>query len=84
MTCECPRCLNSEHQFKSKYFDDFPNKFIMLNGGFSLRKVSSMLNFCKEKRWNGEPEDLFIFCNIKSYSTHKRRIVRVRCTGFGI
>ena len=59
MTCECPRCLNSEHQFKSKYFDDFPNKFIMLNGGFSLRKVSSMLNFCKEKRWNGEPEDLF-------------------------
>jgi hypothetical protein len=51
--------LNGDHPFKSDNFDTFPNKFILLNGGFSLRKVSTTIDLCKKKPWRGEPEDVY-------------------------
>jgi hypothetical protein len=59
MSCSCPRCLKGDHPFKSDNFDSFQNKFILLNGGFSLRKVSTTIDLCKKKPWRGEPEDVY-------------------------
>ena len=61
MKCLCPRCENGDHVFKSDNFKDFPQKWILLNGGFSLRKVQSMIDLCKAKKWHMEPEDVY-FC----------------------
>jgi len=61
--CKCDRCVstNGDHPFTYKYFMyDKPKKF-MFNGGFSLRKVETMKNICKNKPWNGAPEDVY-FC----------------------
>jgi hypothetical protein len=61
MTCECPRCLHGDHPFKENNFISHPDKIFMFNGGFSLRKVKTMFDFCNVKPWRGEPEDVY-FC----------------------
>lgn len=61
MTCQCPRCLSGDHPFKEEHFVTYPNKIFMFNGGFSLRKVETMIEFCNARPWRGEPEDLY-FC----------------------
>ncbi len=57
--CKCPRCLEYNHPFKESNFKDAPIKWILLNGGFFLRKVESAKNLCKIKQWSGEPDDVF-------------------------
>lgn len=58
-SCRCDRCKFGEHPYKDSNFETFPEKYILLNGGFSLRKVSSMKSLCNRKTWNGEPEDVY-------------------------
>lgn len=60
--CKCPRCLeNPEHPFVDKNFTDTKTHHYLFNGGFSLRRVSTMKNICLNKIYLGEPEDLY-FC----------------------
>jgi len=57
--CKCPRCNYSDHPFKANNFKDHPNKMFLYNGGFCLHKVSTTLDLCKAKQWQGEPEDVY-------------------------
>jgi hypothetical protein len=56
--CGCGNC-----RWKQSSFDYHPHDIVyyMFNGGFSLRKVSAMIDLCNKKRFNGEPEDVY-FC----------------------
>ena len=58
-TCMCPRCQAGDHEFKAPNYIDTPIKFLMLNGGFYLRKVSSVKELCRIKPWSGEPDDVY-------------------------
>lgn len=57
--CDCSRCMLGDHFFKASNFEKYPIKFYHLNGGYSLRKVSSMKYFCETRTYQGQPEDLF-------------------------
>ena len=60
--CQCPRCLQSrDHPFTEDKFTDERQRIYMFNGGFSLRKVETMKQVCAQKKWHGEPEDVY-FC----------------------
>jgi hypothetical protein len=80
MSCTCPRCLNGDHPFKSDNFDTFPNKFILLNGGFSLRKVSTTIDLCKKKPWNGVNRKMCIsqFQILRDHRGKKRKSLESR------
>ncbi len=65
LKCKCDRCIAGDHPYKENTFITHPNKIFMFNGGFSLRKVSTMKSMCKDKPWRGEPEDVyFMLSNI--------------------
>jgi len=59
MDCSCPRCKESDHQFKENNFNDHPNIFYLFNGGFYLRNVESTKKLCKSKPHIGEPDDVY-------------------------
>lgn len=57
--CTCPRCEKGDHPFKEQNFITNPDNFFMFNGGFYLRKIESVKTLCKNKKWNGEPDDVY-------------------------
>lgn len=57
--CTCPRCETGDHQFKEQNFISNPDNFFMFNGGFYLRKIESVKTLCKNKKWSGEPDDVY-------------------------
>ena len=58
-TCECPRCLQGDNQFKDINFKEYPNKFFLFNGGFYLRNIESTKKLCLQKKHSGEPDDVY-------------------------
>jgi len=57
--CKCGNC-----RWKKSTFDYHPSDVVysMMNGGFSLRKVSAMIDLCSKKPYpKGQPEDVY-FC----------------------
>ena len=59
--CDCLPCLYGVNPWTAKQFDNHDDKYIMLCGGITLRKVSAMRRFCETHTWWDEPEDVF-FC----------------------
>lgn len=58
--CKCPRCLTQEtHPYKAKNVPPNVPRIYVFNGGFQLRKVSSMLALSESKPYSGEPEDVY-------------------------
>ena len=57
--CNCERCLNGNTLKIDDFICSNVKHWWMLNGGFSLRRVSSMISLCKSKPYRGEPEDVF-------------------------
>jgi len=58
-SCKCERCVNGDHPFKEDKFKDHPTKWFLLNGGFYLRNVKAVKELCRNKPWNGEPDDVY-------------------------
>lgn len=70
--CQCPRCLQSrDHPYTEDKFTDESQRIYMFNGGFSLRNVDTMKRVCAQKKWRGEPEDMY-FC-LTNITTPTRR-----------
>lgn len=54
--CECGNCIRKDGEFEILETDKVIR---MLNGGFSLRKVSAMIELTTKKQFRGEPEDVY-------------------------
>ena len=78
-TCTCDRCKNDpSHMLKDINFVDYDKKFMMLNGGLSLRRVSKCIELCKTKNYDGEPEDVYFALS------NLTRPMRIDCMYFAV